>query len=65
MEVYKRKTIINTISKSALPRFKPTEKTLAPSPSTYNTAKVEDYIRTAKAKYSFGKDKRISFIDAI
>lgn len=65
LEIYKKKSIKNTISKSHLPRFKVTERTLNPSPSSYNTAKTDEYFRATKVKHGFGKTKRTSFIDSI
>lgn len=65
MDVVRKAAIVNSISKSHLPRFKPTEKTLAPSPSSYNTTKVDDFFRKTKFEHKFGNDKRTSFVDKI
>ena len=65
LERYKRSSIKNTISKTSLPRFKPTEKNMAPSPSSYNTTLVDDFFQKTRVKHKFGTQQRTSFVAKI
>ena len=66
LEKYKTSTHTFKISTTDMPRFKKVEKTLAPSPSSYNTAQALDSTQNksiSKSKFTFNKTKRISFLE--
>lgn len=65
LERIKRSSIKNTISKTSLPRFKPIEKTMAPSPSSYNTTQVDEFFQKTRQKHKFGTQQRTSFVGKI
>lgn len=65
LERYKPSSIKNTISKTSLPRFMPSERTMAPSPSSYNTTQVDEYFKKTKYNHKFGTQERTSFVSKI
>mmetsp|Transcript_13215 Transcript_13215/g.22419 ORF Transcript_13215/g.22419 Transcript_13215/m.22419 type:complete len:95 (+) Transcript_13215:1173-1457(+) len=53
----------NKISKMNFPRFQPIKRDLSPSPSSYQFEKSKDTTKQKPIKYSFKKQKRITYFE--
>ena len=60
-DVYMPRAPKAKIAKDNFPRFKPTKRTLAPSPSSYQFEKSKDQTMVRNAKFSIGKGPRETY----
>jgi len=57
------RTLVTTIHKTNSPRFKPTVKTLEPSPTSYNTLDPAIKSKFAETTLKFNRTKKVSYFD--